>query len=103
MHRAVFTDEISRALGQGETAADVAARLLTVAKARGAIENATVLVGRDLLTLDAPGRRPRSARRRRAVGAHALGRGRLRDDRRRQLGVSPPAIGALLGIKYRKH
>ncbi|HEV3156248.1 MAG TPA: protein phosphatase 2C domain-containing protein [Candidatus Baltobacteraceae bacterium] len=54
MHRAVFSDEIERMLIEGDTAADVATRMLSLAKVRGFIESATVLIGRDLLTEDVP-------------------------------------------------
>ncbi len=54
VHRTVEDDELSGALLDCESASDVVARLLATAKSRGAVDNATLVVGRDLLAPAAP-------------------------------------------------
>ena len=54
IHRTVEDDEFSSALLDCESASDVVARLLATAKSRGAVDNATLVVGRDLLAPAAP-------------------------------------------------
>jgi protein phosphatase len=49
VHRALEDEELSSALMDCESASDVVSRLLATAKARGAVDNATLVVGRDLL------------------------------------------------------
>ncbi len=49
VHRTIEDDEFSTALMDCDSASDVVARLLATAKARGAIDNSTLVVGRDLL------------------------------------------------------
>lgn len=50
IHRCVYIDDIAETLSSGESASDAVARLLLLAKTRGSFDNATVIVGRDLLT-----------------------------------------------------
>ena len=54
VHRTVDDDELSSALMDCDSASDVVARLLATAKSRGAVDNATLIVGRDLLAPAAP-------------------------------------------------
>jgi len=49
IHRCVDSDEIGDALDNAESAADAVGHLLGVAKQRGTIDNATLIVGRELL------------------------------------------------------
>jgi serine/threonine protein phosphatase PrpC len=49
IHRCVTADEIGSALLDGESASDAVARLFALTKMRGNLDNATLLVGRDLL------------------------------------------------------
>ena len=49
IHRCVAADEIGDTLDNAESAADAVGHLLGVAKQRGTIDNATLIVGRELL------------------------------------------------------
>jgi protein phosphatase len=54
VHRCIDDDELSEALVDSETAADAVARVLSTAKARGNVDNGTLIVGRELLVASAP-------------------------------------------------
>lgn len=54
VHRTIEDDEFSAALMDCDSASDVVARLLATAKSRGAVDNSTLVVGRDLLAPAAP-------------------------------------------------
>ena len=54
IHRTIEDDELSAALMDCESASDVVARLLATTKSRGAVDNSTLVVGRDLLAPAAP-------------------------------------------------
>jgi protein phosphatase len=54
VHRTIDDDELSGALMDCDSASDVVARLLATAKSRGAVDNSTLIVGRDLLAPAAP-------------------------------------------------
>ena len=64
VHRCFGDDELAGALCDCESAADVVARVLATAKARGNVDNGTLVVGRDLLIASPPAARG---------GARALG------------------------------
>ena len=49
IHRCIDADEIGDALDNSDSAADAVGHLLAVAKRRGTIDNATLIVGRELL------------------------------------------------------
>ncbi|MBV9102066.1 MAG: serine/threonine-protein phosphatase [Candidatus Eremiobacteraeota bacterium] len=49
IHRCISVDEIGEALGEATSSSDVVARLLGLSRTRGNLDNATVIVGRDLL------------------------------------------------------
>jgi hypothetical protein len=49
IHRCIDADEIGDALDNADSAADAVGHLLSVAKRRGTIDNATLIVGRELL------------------------------------------------------
>jgi serine/threonine protein phosphatase PrpC len=59
VHRCIDEDELCEALGDSDAAADAVARILAVAKARGNVDNGTLVIGRDLLAAS----RPAAARR----------------------------------------
>jgi len=52
VHRCIAEDELTDALAESETSADVVGRLLAIAKSRGNIDNGTLIVGRDLLVAE---------------------------------------------------
>jgi protein phosphatase len=54
VHRRIETDDLSIALDESDTAAEVVARVLALVRARGNVDNGTVLVARDLLVAPAP-------------------------------------------------
>jgi protein phosphatase len=54
IHRCVDDDELAGALGDAESAADVVASLLATVRARGNVDNGTLLVARDLLVATPP-------------------------------------------------
>ncbi len=54
VHRSIDDDELGDALGDCETAADVVARLLALARSRGGADNGTIIVARDLLVAAPP-------------------------------------------------
>ena len=58
IHRCVDADELGEAMQQSPTAADAVSLLLSTVRARGNVDNATLIVGRDLLvpTLPSAGR-----------------------------------------------
>jgi serine/threonine protein phosphatase PrpC len=62
VHRCIDDDELADALTESETAADAVARVLAGAKARGNVDNGTLIVGRELLVATPPALLP--ARRR---------------------------------------
>jgi serine/threonine protein phosphatase PrpC len=49
IHHCVADDELGGVLADAETATDVVARVLAMARARGGVDNGTVIVARDLL------------------------------------------------------
>ena len=49
VHRCVSPAEMNEALAAGDSASEVAARLFTLARTRGNLDNATLIVGRELL------------------------------------------------------
>jgi protein phosphatase len=57
VHRCVHAEEIGDALLRSESASEVVARLLATAKARGNVDNGTLIVGRDLLIPTPPAAR----------------------------------------------
>jgi protein phosphatase len=67
VHRCVDDDELAGALAESESSADAVARVLGTAKARGNVDNGTLIVGRELLVATAP-----------ALGIPAQGRGTVR-------------------------
>ena len=62
VHRCVDDDELASALVESETAADAVARVLAGAKARGNVDNGTLIVGRELLVATPPALRPAQRR-----------------------------------------
>ncbi len=67
VHRCVDDDELAGALVESESSADAVARVLGTAKARGNVDNGTLIVGRELLVATAP-----------ALGIPAQSRGTVR-------------------------
>jgi protein phosphatase len=67
VHRCVDDDELAGALAESESSADAVARVLGTAKARGNVDNGTLIVGRELLVATAP-----------ALGMPAQGRNTVR-------------------------
>jgi len=61
IHRTIDDDELAATLLGCDRAADVVARLLAAAKARGAVDNATLVVGRDLLATSQPALAPQQS------------------------------------------
>ncbi|GAC1444858.1 MAG: hypothetical protein NVS2B8_02470 [Vulcanimicrobiaceae bacterium] len=57
VHRCISAAELSEALCESSSAADVVARVLAIVKSRGNVDTGTVLVGRDLLAPSAAGYR----------------------------------------------
>jgi serine/threonine protein phosphatase PrpC len=53
VHRCIDDDELAEALADSDTAADAVARLLATAKARGNVDNGTLIVGRELMVASA--------------------------------------------------
>ncbi len=49
VHRCIGDEELAETLGESDSAADAVARLLATAKARGNVDNGTLIVGRELL------------------------------------------------------
>lgn len=54
VHRCISTSELSDALADSETAADVVTRVLVTVRSRGSLDSGTFVVGRDLLAPSAP-------------------------------------------------
>jgi protein phosphatase len=54
VHRCVDDDELTDALAESESSADAVARVLGTAKARGNVDNGTLIVGRELLVSTPP-------------------------------------------------
>ena len=54
IHRCVDDDELADALADADSAADAVGRVLAFAKARGNVDNGTLIVGRDLLISTPP-------------------------------------------------
>jgi protein phosphatase len=61
VHRCVDDDELCDALHVAETAGEAVARLLATARARGNVDNGTVILGRDLLVATLPALRVKRA------------------------------------------
>ncbi len=61
VHRCVDDDELCDALHISDSAAEAVARLLATARARGNVDNGTVILGRDLLVATLPAPRARRA------------------------------------------
>jgi serine/threonine protein phosphatase PrpC len=54
VHRCISEEELSTALCDGESASDAVTRVLAAARARGNVDNGTLIVARDLLVAAAP-------------------------------------------------
>jgi hypothetical protein len=54
VHRSIESDDLSAALDDCETSAEVVARVLALARSRGSADNGTLLIARDLLVAAPP-------------------------------------------------